>query len=107
MSLKDQIATDLDEVFFNERDFAVVCTYTPRVGASYSVNGLFDAEYVAVDPLSGTDIQSVRPRLVINDADLSTTPTAGDRVTVNSVVYTVQERKPQGFGTSELFLWKV
>ena len=69
----------------------------------------FDAEYISVELVDGVAVESKRPVISILKAEIDPiVPAQGDRVTVDSVVYTVREVRPDPEGQMyELDLFKV
>jgi hypothetical protein len=81
-------------------------TYTPTVGDAVTVDGIFDAAYVRVDPgLAG--ISSSGPAVFLRLADLGALDPVSDltaTVTVDGDEYTIHETKPDGLGGCLLLL---
>lgn len=86
--------------------FGETVTYSPIVGDDVEIQGVFDANYLEIDPETGAAIQSTNPMLGINSADLDAEPTNGDQVTVRSVLYNVIEWQPDSEGHGKLVLKK-
>lgn len=87
--------------------FTTLVTYTPVVGAPFSVKGIFDAAYQEVQILDGAAVQTTQPKLGIRLSDFAVKPKEGDRCTINSVVYRVTEYRPDGEAGASLMLHKV
>lgn len=69
------------------------------------VTGVFDANYVEVDPSTGAPVMSVGPLLGVRTADLPDGKAMkGDRITVDGVVYRVIEARPDSEGGIDLIL---
>lgn len=89
-------------VFFDVDDFGVAATYRRGVTDS-TVNGIFDNEFVQVE-VAEVPYDSTEPVFYCQTADLPSGYTVGDRLTVNSVYYTIREFQPDGTGVSKLRL---
>lgn len=87
--------------------FKTTATYDPVTGSNFSINGVFDAAHTELAILDGAEVQSVFPAFFVANADLPATPIAGDRITVNSVLYRVAERRPDGEAGTLLVLNKI
>ena len=107
MTFKDDIDTDLG-VMLDDSEFGSEITYTPAAGGSFTVNAIFDNEYIGVDVGENSPvITDQRPVIWIRDSDFSALPVPGDTLAVNSVNYKVIERQPDGTGLSILILDKI
>jgi hypothetical protein len=76
--------------------------YTPLGGVPVTIPGVFNHAWV--------DIQSMmelKAVLRIHLLDLLAAPAKGDRVSIDSVSYAIQESRPDGFGGCSLILQKV
>jgi hypothetical protein len=107
-SFKADLASDMADVFFNTDDFADVATYNPASGASYSVNGIFDAAYKSVDPNSGATVSTEQPIFTMAAADVrSGRPIQGDTITIAEIEYKIRDPQPDGKGLITLFLTEI
>jgi len=68
--------------------------------------GVFSAAHQEVDTSTGVPVSSVQPVLEVRQADLPATPTEGDAVTVQGVLYLITEVRPDGHGFIKLMLHK-
>lgn len=66
--------------------------------------GVFTAAHQEVDSSSGVPVSMVQPVLEVRQADLPATPTEGDAVTVQGVLYMIVEVRPDGHGFLKLML---
>lgn len=85
-------------------------TYTPGAGLPATVDGIFDAAYLVVDPDAGqAGVSSSGPAVFLKLADLTSDPGLDSvaTVTIRSVVYTWHEVKPDGTGGVLLLLHEV
>ena len=87
--------------------FKTEATYTPKTGSPYSIDCAFDAAYVEATVLDGAAVQSVYPRAFVRLGDLEALPAAGDKMTINDVVYRVSENRPDGEAGYLLILEKM
>lgn len=91
------------DVFFNTDDFGVNATFTPRTGgASTTVKGIFDKEFVAVGDADQMEVAATDP---VFQCKTSEVPNArGGTLVINSVTYNIVTDKPDGTGVSMLVL---
>lgn len=89
-------------IFFAVADFGVAATYR-RNSTDSTVNGIFDNEFVQVE-VAEVPYDSTEPVFYCRTADLPSGYTVGDRLTVDSVYYTIREFQPDGTGVSKLRL---
>ena len=68
--------------------------------------GVFSAAHQEVDASTGVPVSTVQPVLEVRLADLPATPTEGDAVTVQGVLYLIVEVRPDGHGFLKLMLHK-
>jgi hypothetical protein len=66
--------------------------------------GVFTAAYQEVDASTGVPVSMIQPVLEVRQADLPATPTEGDAVTVQGVLYLIVEVRPDGHGFLKLML---
>jgi len=91
-------------IYFNSTDgMAVDATYTAKQYAhdssqSTTVPGIFDNEYIEIN-----DVSSSRPIFMFESSKI-TSPVRGDKLTINSIVYTVKEIQPDGTGVTTFVL---
>ena len=68
--------------------------------------GVFTAIHQDVDASTGVPVSMVQPVLEVRQADLPATPTEGDAVTVQGVLYLIVDVRPDGHGFLKLMLHK-
>lgn len=90
---------------FGEGDDQV--TFTHAGGQPYTLDGIWDAESVQIDPDTGAGIISNEPMISFALADMQAEPDNGDTVTVRGVTYKVKEPQFDGQGTVTLLLYRV
>ncbi len=79
-----------------------------RGSAFIQIKGIFDANYVEVDPDTGAYVMSAGPMLCVRASDLPEEKALkGDFVTVKDVLYRVLEPKPDSEGGIRLILQRV
>ena len=71
-----------------------------------SGRGVFSAAHQEVDASTGVPVSMAQPVLEVRQADLPATPTEGDAVTVQGVLYLIVEVRPDGHGFLKLMLHK-
>lgn len=89
MTLKEQIAADLNTIFFNTGEFAETVTYTPVVGAAKVIKAV--VTYGDGDGLNGADAFNVVASMEImaDAANGIAQPAAGDRVSIGATDWVV------------------
>lgn len=111
MSFKDDLATDLDNTFFNKIEFAEdesTVTYTPVSGSPYEIAAIFDRKFEAVDPeLEQSSVISTDPVAMVIEANLALPVAKGDKITVKGQLYDIVQKEPDGVGIMYLRLNKV
>ena len=79
----------------------VSVVYAPLVGDPETVQGMFDANYVLVDP-ADPGIESVGPSVWLSAENIALLPVHPDddtpTLTIGGTDYTVHESKPEGLG---------
>lgn len=72
------------------------------------ISGIFDANYVEVDPDTGAYVMSAGPMLCVIASKLPDGKAfQGDQVTIEEIVYRVIEPKPDSEGAVKLILQRV
>jgi len=99
-SLIDGLNQACKDTFSNRESY----TYKYRDGSSTPIKGIFDKNYISVDPDSGATISANTPVLGIVASDLSRKPYEGDSVLIDSVEYMVMEQQPDSEGMIKLIL---
>lgn len=89
-------------VMLSVNDFGTLAVYR-RLGVNYSVTGIFDNVYVPVE-VAEVEFNSSEPEFTMRTADVPSGGTAGDKLTVNSVQYTVVNVEPDGTGITRIRL---
>jgi hypothetical protein len=89
-------------VFFDTDGFASEFTYTPKIGAEITVNGIFDQAFYEV---SGGEvgIAGNQPRIVYETLKIPS-PLYGDGIRIDGKYYTIVGIQPDGVGTTTLIL---
>ena len=93
-------------VFFTPDDFGVAVSYTRSGGATTTLNGIFDNEYLGQDAGAGVVFAITQPRLMMREGDLPTSADEGDTVVISSVTYKVRVIESDGTGMTNLVLEK-
>lgn len=105
-SLRNKLQTlmdkDLDNVFFNNKEFSESITFF--ASPAFTVNGIFDNEYVSVNTLGDVDIQSTQPTIWVPTKVFKKKPEKGMRVIVSGVRYRVMTSEPDGTGLTVMRL---
>jgi len=82
--------------------FGRTVTYTPTVGAAFSLVGVFDREGSQLS-IDGAQLEIASPRLGVRLADFSIAPAQGDVWEIDGVRYRVTAMIPDGQGGATLF----
>jgi hypothetical protein len=82
-------------------------TYTHLGGEAYTLNGIWDADSIRVDPDTGVQIISNQPMISFALADMQAQPDNNDLLTARGVNYRVREPEFDGQGTVTLMLYRV
>lgn len=107
MSLADEMANDLENVFFNIDDFAVLCTYSPVGGTSYPVHVIFDKAFSSVNMEGTIPVASTSPMAKLRESELQAAPAPGDMLIISGNSYRILEPEPDGHGIMVLRLHEV
>lgn len=86
---------------FSEKEGVI---YIRNNGDQLSIQGIFDANFISVDPDTGATISSTTPVLAIIANDLPVSPDEGDKVVIRGVTYKVMETQPDSEGMIKLIL---
>lgn len=84
--------------------FGQTCTHRPKLGGNYTRNGIFSAEFTAIDPDTGYDIIQNRPVFGIRVNDWTPLPDEDDELETGGVTYIVTHTEPDGEGGATVFL---
>jgi hypothetical protein len=92
-------------IFVGVDDFGTAATYTPSGGASSTVNGIFDNDFIEVDAGGGVGVALQQPRFHCRTADVSSA-SEGDALVVSGVNYTIRIVQDDGTGMTMMVLEK-
>ena len=71
----------------------------------FSLKGIFDNNYISVDPDSGASIISSQPVIGVREIDIpGGKTTEDDRIRVDGVVYRITDDQPDSAGMRKLYL---
>ena len=84
-------------------DFGESVTFAPQHSASYTVTGIFDMQYNAVDAGGSVEFAMSEPRLTVRTADVDGV-IEGDEFIIRSLTYVVRIVMSDGTGITELAL---
>lgn len=94
-------------LFLSADDFGVEATYTPAGGgASSTVAGIFDDEYIDAEVGGPVPVSGTSPRFVCRTADLTSGGSFGDSLVIGGSTYLVRVIRPDGTGMTTLWLEK-
>lgn len=91
MTLREQLLSDLSDVFFNTDEFAETATHV-ATGATFPV--IFDESYRGISANPGI-IESSSPIALCITTDVSGY-SIGDEVTINGISYKIAGSEPDG-----------
>jgi hypothetical protein len=96
-TFKEDLITDLDDVFLDNEEFAVDVIYN-----SVTFQGIFDDEFIgAVDERLA--VESTAPQVQVKTSDV-TGALHGETITVGSVDYKIAGIQPDGTGMTIILL---
>lgn len=89
--------------FFDTDEHAADAAFAPAAGASRTVPGIFDNEYVTVFDGQDASVESSGPAFICRTVDI---PGAahGDTLTLSGVAYIIRGVQPDGTGITTLRL---
>ncbi len=97
MTFKEDLLTDLDDVFFNNDDFSVDVTYKLA-----TIQGIFDNEFFeSVDDSVG--VETTAPKVIVKSSDV-VGAVHGETMTINTIDYKIIGIQPDGTGITEILL---
>lgn len=103
--LQLSFAQDLQNVFFNEKEFPETITIQHKTSAKVvSYKGIFDLPSANINPNTGVSINIPKPVVRVQEHLLQGKPTKGDVVTVRKQKYTVDNFENDGVGTIRIYL---
>lgn len=88
------------------RNFGEEVFLMPKRGGRYSIKGIFDNEYEAVDAQTEQVTSSNQPVLGINLHGIKFHPRQGDKVKIRNLTYHIIDVREDGQGGATLFLHK-
>lgn len=106
-TFRDILEEDLQDVFFDTKEFARVGVYTPLSGTPFNLKGILDYPFEEVLPGTSVGVQGTSPKFKCREADLKYGVSKGDKITIKLIEYNVKENQPDGTGISDLILQKV
>jgi hypothetical protein len=118
MTFKEQLSSDLTEVFFKTgegEEFAEVWTYRPAISsdgsADYPISVIPDATTEIIEPQSSQGrsmgsarVQSAFVRVMVKEADVIGGVQNGDRILNGLLVYLIIQKDSDGVGVVTLIL---
>ena len=91
----------------NIRVFGEPVNYRPKKGGPYTLHGVFDRNFVQVDPDTEAVIASNVPSLGINLNEMHEKPEQGDEVRIYDEYFVVTDSQEDGQGGATLILQKI
>ena len=89
------------------KTFGETVTFYPRAGGVYKVEGVFDANYEAIDPDTEQVISANQPALGVNLNDVKFEIEQDDRVQIRDTRYRIIDKREDGQGGALLLLHKL
>jgi hypothetical protein len=86
--------------------FGEDCIHRPLSGGTETFTGIFDAETVQIDSITGMAVLSPQPRLGVKLSDFTSEPKQGDIVTLRECNWQVVSVQKDGNGGAVLSIHK-
>ena len=90
-----------------QKSFGEDAEYFPRSGGSVSLVGVYNEQFIAVDPNTTQDIATQQPNFGIKRSDLSSDPVKGDRLQLRDRTFVIHDAQEDGEGWIILLLHEV
>ena len=98
--------SDLSDVFFNSDEFAIpIKVLHTNLHIEKIYYGIFDIPHQPVD-LGEINVSSSLPQIMLNEKALLEKIQKKDRITINSIIYLVEDTKSNGCDVIRVFLRK-
>jgi hypothetical protein len=101
---RKQLRADLDDVFYEETEFAEPVTWVYADGTEQTVPAIFDEEHVAADVQTGAPLISSEPQITLPLHRLNAPAGQGDKVVIRNRRFDVKEILPDGTGVATVNL---
>lgn len=101
---KSQLLDDLDNVFYNNTEFAEVISFIHADGTIDSITVIFDEESMALDVQTGAKVLSDQPMFSFPRRQLTKDAREGDTALIRNREYVVESYLPDGTGKVEVIL---
>jgi hypothetical protein len=95
---RGQLRKDLEDVFYNEAEYAEPVTWNYADGSTQQITAIFDEEHLAMDFDTGAPAIASEPQIHVPTHKYTSTPGRGDKVVVRNRVFTVKTIEPDGTG---------
>lgn len=98
---------DINEVFLNDSEFAVIGMYTDKFSKTYEIKGIFNDPHVESDPDTTIGVTSQKPSFRCELSEItkrSGSVNRGDQIEVCPNIYEVVDTQPNGVGMTTLIL---
>jgi len=102
MTLKEDILTDIADVFLDTDEFADEGVWCNRYSEEKTINGIFDDEYEQVNPATGM-IETTAPQFQVATSDIDGM-LRSETVTIGGTTYYIIGIHPDGTGMTTLIL---
>jgi hypothetical protein len=83
-------------------------TYRPTSGPDFEISGIFERNFLLVDPNTGASVISTNPIVGVHleeiDAEISREPDKDDRVIIRGTEFRIIDYRPDGRGDAKLVL---
>lgn len=86
------------------KQFGEPVMFYPAKGGAYEIRGIFDHEYVTVDPDTEQQISANQPALGVNLNDLPLDIEEGDLFKIRNLTYKVVDNREDGQGGATILL---
>jgi len=106
MTFKDDLDSDLGHML-SDSEFGIAVTYKPAAGGNFTLNVIFDNEYVGVDVgEESPNVTDQKPVARARLSDFTTGPTVNDKMEIESADYTIIDIQKDGTGAVDLIMEK-
>lgn len=102
MTLREDILSDIEDVFLDTDEFAESAVWTDSDDTDHTIAGIFDAPGEEINMATGV-VETTAPQLECASSDVSGI-TRGDKIVIGSTTYYFLYQTPDGTGMTTLML---
>jgi hypothetical protein len=97
-TFQNQLRTDLEDVYYNQEEFAEDITWNYSGGATQTIPAIFDEEHMGSDIETGAPAIVSEPQIHVPTHMFTGRPGEGDSVLIRNRPFKVKEVLPDGTG---------